>query len=334
MFDRIAPEYDRFNALASFGLHQSWRETMVRRIPPGAKVLDIATGTGDVAFLARAQGHEVVGVDFSDRMIARARAKDKEGEILWMTGSADALPFADRSFGCVTPAFALRNFRSTIDQVFKETFRVLNSGGVALHLDFGRPRSRFMRWGHQLHMTLGVPLIGRLLCGQRWPSRYLENTIDRFLNRAKWKTEWKRRALSTCSIGRCWAVSSNSIEGPRHASAIRPHPAVHPVRRRLRCFQPVGGVLIRFYSNDSQQKIVYECGMEPIGTPYVKIDIRFYLFALLFVAFDVEALFLYPWAVVFRTLGLVGFLDMMVFVAVLFLGLIYVWKRGALQWES
>ena len=185
MFDRIAPEYDRFNALASFGLHQSWRETMVRRIPPGAKVLDIATGTGDVAFLARAQGHEVVGVDFSERMISRARAKDVTGSILWMTGSADALPFADRSFGCVTSAFALRNFRGGLSDVFKETFRVLNSGGLALHLDFGRPRSRFMRWGHHLHMAVGVPLIGRLLCGQRWPNRYLENTIDHFYEPAE-----------------------------------------------------------------------------------------------------------------------------------------------------
>jgi NADH-quinone oxidoreductase subunit A len=91
--------------------------------------------------------------------------------------------------------------------------------------------------------------------------------------------------------------------------------------------------LIRFKSNDKIQKIAYECGMEPIGSPYVKIDLRFYLFALLFVAFDVEALFLYPWAVTFRELGLVGFIDMMAFVAILLLGLVYVWKRGALQWE-
>jgi NADH-quinone oxidoreductase subunit A len=91
--------------------------------------------------------------------------------------------------------------------------------------------------------------------------------------------------------------------------------------------------LIRFKSNDKIQKIAYECGMEPIGSPYVKIDLRFYLFALLFVIFDVEALFMYPWAVTFRTLGPIGFIDMMIFVAILLLGLIYVWKRGALQWE-
>lgn len=92
--------------------------------------------------------------------------------------------------------------------------------------------------------------------------------------------------------------------------------------------------LIRFYSHDPHQRTVYECGMEPIGTPYVQTDIRFYLFALLFVVFDVEALFLYPWAVVFRALGLIGFVDMLVFMAVLFLGLIYAWKRGALKWVS
>ena len=92
--------------------------------------------------------------------------------------------------------------------------------------------------------------------------------------------------------------------------------------------------LIRFRSRDSRQKIAYECGMEPIGTPYVKIDLRFYLFALLFVVFEVESLFLFPWAMVFREAGIVGFIDMMIFGLILFLGLIYTWKRGALQWES
>ena len=92
--------------------------------------------------------------------------------------------------------------------------------------------------------------------------------------------------------------------------------------------------LIRFTSRDRKQKIAYECGMEPVGTPYVRIDLRFYLFALLFVVFEVESLFLFPWAVVFRQWGLAGFIDMMIFGAILFLGLIYTWKRGALQWES
>src|SRR5579862_6561165 len=74
--------------------------------------------------------------------------------------------------------------------------------------------------------------------------------------------------------------------------------------------------LLRFKSHDERQKIAYECGMEPIGTPYVPMDIEFYIFALLFVVFDVETLFLYPWAVIFRSLGWAGFGSMLVFIGV------------------
>lgn len=77
----------------------------------------------------------------------------------------------------------------------------------------------------------------------------------------------------------------------------------------------------------------YESGMEPIGTPYVSPNIRFYIFALLFVIFDVEALFVFPWAVQFRTLGAAGFGAVMIFVSILFFGLAYAWKKGALKWE-
>ena|ERR1051326_1617736 len=92
--------------------------------------------------------------------------------------------------------------------------------------------------------------------------------------------------------------------------------------------------LIRFKSNDERQKIAYECGFEPIGTPYVPMDIHFYIFALLFVIFDIESLFLYPWAVIFKELGKPGFLSMIVFIGVLFFGLIYTWRRGALEWDN
>src|SRR5437016_2951047 len=69
MFDRIAPDYDRFNAWASLGLHQRWRRAVVRRIPPGSRILDEATGTGDLAFMAAGAGHDVFGLDFSEPML-------------------------------------------------------------------------------------------------------------------------------------------------------------------------------------------------------------------------------------------------------------------------
>jgi len=91
--------------------------------------------------------------------------------------------------------------------------------------------------------------------------------------------------------------------------------------------------LLRPRSDDPKNSEVYECGMDPVGTPWVSPNIRFYTIALVFVAFDVEALYLFPWAVNFRSLGIIGFIEMLVFIGVLFIGLLYAWKKGALKWE-
>lgn len=185
MFDRIAPDYDRFNAWASLGLHNRWRRALVRRIPPGARLLDEATGTGDLAFLAAAAGHDVCGLDFSERMLAIARKKDRAGRIRWVYGSTDRLPFSEGSFGCVSSAFALRNLRGHFDAVFQENYRVLKAGGKALHLDFGRPRPFWTRWGHRWHLRFAIPLMGRWICGERWPGGYLQTSIQEFYEPAE-----------------------------------------------------------------------------------------------------------------------------------------------------
>jgi len=77
----------------------------------------------------------------------------------------------------------------------------------------------------------------------------------------------------------------------------------------------------------------FECGESPIVSPKLRFSIKFYMIALFFVIFDIEAVFLYPWAVLFRELGIFGFVEMMVFLVILGVGLVYVWKRGALEWE-
>jgi len=92
--------------------------------------------------------------------------------------------------------------------------------------------------------------------------------------------------------------------------------------------------LLQHTSRDKQQKIPYECGMPPIGSPYMPTRVGFYLIALLFVVFDLEALFLFPWAVVFKEFGWMGLLDMGLFMGVLTLGLVYVWRLGALRWNA
>jgi NADH-quinone oxidoreductase subunit A len=82
-----------------------------------------------------------------------------------------------------------------------------------------------------------------------------------------------------------------------------------------------------------QKLMPYECGMDPIGTARKRFSVKFFVIAMLFIIFDIEAVFLYPWAVIFKELRLFGLIEMAVFVAVLVIGLAYVWRKGALEWD-
>ena len=77
----------------------------------------------------------------------------------------------------------------------------------------------------------------------------------------------------------------------------------------------------------------YECGIDPVGDARLRFSVKFYIIAMLFILFDIEAIFLYPWAVMFQQLRLFGLLEMMVFLGFLVAGYIYLWKRGALEWD-
>src|SRR6266478_7941117 len=77
----------------------------------------------------------------------------------------------------------------------------------------------------------------------------------------------------------------------------------------------------------------YECGMHPIGTARERFSVKFYLVAMVFLLFDIEAVFLFPWAVVYRDLKLFGFFEMLLFMVAILAGYIYAWKKGALEWE-
>ena len=90
--------------------------------------------------------------------------------------------------------------------------------------------------------------------------------------------------------------------------------------------------LLRSRSGNPLLNTVYECGIEPVGIPWVKLNVRFYVFALLFLLFDVETIFIYPWALIFRELGIIGLVEMCVFIFVLGIGLLYCALKGALKW--
>jgi NADH-quinone oxidoreductase subunit A len=99
-----------------------------------------------------------------------------------------------------------------------------------------------------------------------------------------------------------------------------------------------GGIIVNWllmpYKPTKEKQMTYECGMDPVGDAHLRYNMRFYVFALLYVIFAVEAAFLLPWAVVFRKIaGLVPLVEALIFIFILVLGLAYAWKKGELKWD-
>ena len=176
MFDRIAPVYDVMNHLMTAGLDRRWRrltaEAVVRR---GDHVLDVGCGTGELALAAERVGGRVVGLDFSERMLERARRKSSS--IDWVAGDMLALPFPDASFDAAIIGFGVRNVED-LGLAFRELRRVLRLGGRLGVLEITRPEgvaAAFYRvWFDRL-----VPVAGKLLPGG-WAYAYLPASVRRF----------------------------------------------------------------------------------------------------------------------------------------------------------
>lgn len=95
----------------------------------------------------------------------------------------------------------------------------------------------------------------------------------------------------------------------------------------------VSSRLIAPINKTPEKSCTYESGIEPMGESWIQFEIRYYMFALVFVIFDVETVFLYPWAMSFDKLGLLAFIEAFIFVLVLIIGLVYAWRKGALEWS-
>ena len=91
--------------------------------------------------------------------------------------------------------------------------------------------------------------------------------------------------------------------------------------------------IVAYQNPDPEKLSAYECGFDAFDDARMKFDVRFYLVSILFIIFDLEVAFLFPWAVAFKEVGLFGFWSMMLFLAVLTIGFIYEWKKGALEWD-
>jgi demethylmenaquinone methyltransferase/2-methoxy-6-polyprenyl-1,4-benzoquinol methylase len=187
MFGSLAGRYDAFNHWASLGLDYGWRRAAIRslRLPADAIVLDVATGTGDLAFTAARRARYTSGFDFSPQMIEIAIRKARRAgtaDIDFQVARAEHMPYADASFHGATSAFAMRNVRPMLDDVLAEVYRVLRPGGRVAILEFSRPPLAPVRWAHGLYTRSLMPRIGRWLTGTSQPFEYLNRSIEAWLS--------------------------------------------------------------------------------------------------------------------------------------------------------
>lgn len=184
MFDHIAPAYDFMNRAMTMGVDRLWRRRTVReaRAVKPSVILDVATGTGDLAVaLARGcEGASVVGVDLSEGMLERGREKVKkaglEGRVELRQADCLALPFGEGAFDVVTVAFGVRNFEH-LERGYEEMARVLRPGGRLCVLELSTPRSGLVRPFYNLYTQGIIPWLGRMVSRDKRAYSYLLDSI-------------------------------------------------------------------------------------------------------------------------------------------------------------
>jgi demethylmenaquinone methyltransferase / 2-methoxy-6-polyprenyl-1,4-benzoquinol methylase len=216
MFDDIAHRYDFLNRFLSGGIDITWRKKLIaqlKEIQP-QYVLDVATGTGDVAIMTHRilKPRKITGIDISEGMLDIGRKKISKlllnNEIELTQGDSEAINFPAYSFDAVTVAFGVRNFEN-LEKGLSEIYRVLRPGGKLAIAEFSKPRGLF-KWVYNIYMNVVATRLGKFFSKNREAYQYLHSSVKAFpegktflhiLEQVGFKeTTLKRLSLGICTI--------------------------------------------------------------------------------------------------------------------------------------
>jgi demethylmenaquinone methyltransferase/2-methoxy-6-polyprenyl-1,4-benzoquinol methylase len=197
LFNTIAGRYDLITRLLSCGQDRRWkiRVAALSAAGPGTSVLDLACGTGDIAFALAARGAQVVGLDITHRMLQLARAKQRGAQ--FVTGDMLALPFRNGAFDVVTTGYGLRNVPD-ISRAIDEARRVLRPGGTFVSLDFNRPANAVVRAAYLSYLTIVGSTLGYILHRDPDTYRYIPESIRRYPGAVEMNAIIRRAGFSEC----------------------------------------------------------------------------------------------------------------------------------------
>lgn len=223
VFSSVASKYDVMNDLMSVGIHRLWKTALMDWLAPrdGQHLLDVAGGTGDVAFrfLDRAPGARVTVCDMTESMLVegrkRAEAVDRADRLAWVTGDAMALPFADNSFDRYTISFGIRNV-TRIPDALREAHRVLKPGGRLVVLEFSQIPVPAMQWAYDRYSFNVIPAMGQAVTGDRDSYQYLVESIRKFPDQDSFaqmirdagfgRVQWRNLSMGIAALHSGWKL--------------------------------------------------------------------------------------------------------------------------------
>ena len=187
MFDNIAGRYDFLNHFLSAGIDIGWRKTAIKQLIPlhPQRILDVATGTGDVAIMAYKllKPQQIIGIDISRGMLQIGNEKIQklglQNVIQLVSGDSETIMFDNDSFDGATVAFGVRNFEH-LEEGLKEIKRVLKPGGKLVILEFSQPKLPFIKQVYKFYLNKVAPGIGGLISRNKSAYRYLNESVQKF----------------------------------------------------------------------------------------------------------------------------------------------------------